>query len=305
MRERGLGDAGVDRPGETRSQRGASRLHLPTLIALGVGLTFATTVVLLTGDAARWWPLYIIPIVVAAVAHHAPGGLVVTAIGLLLVSLVNSASISETVRASGLGFAVGAIVAVVVGWRVAWLEQRVQALERTSVVDPETKVHRREYLLGRLQDEVRRCDRYGTFCGLVVVTVADIDRFRETFGAYKTRLLLEHVASLIRFSTREIDVVGRFGDAGFAVVLPQVTLAECPRVATRLREVIARADFEGDAVEPVAHCTPVVAWGVYPAEAKDASDLVDVVSGRLAGTLGAPGDRDVPQTRVQVEGGLT
>ena len=69
--------------------------------------------------------------------------------------------------------------------------------------------------------------------------MADVDRFKEindTSGHIIGDQILATIASALRERLRPTDLIARFGGDEFAVLLPDVTLAEATATAERVRE---------------------------------------------------------------------
>jgi diguanylate cyclase (GGDEF)-like protein len=263
-------------------------VHLARLILVVGSLAFVSALVLWTTDLRTLWPLYIVPIVVAALTYHAAGAVVTTAIVSALIALltygrgIESPTLPELI----VGMSAFLLSGIVIGVQAHRREQHSELLEEASAFDPLTGVLKREHLSERLAEEVQRSERHNVSCSLALVTVQDFERFHEQFGRYKAELLLEHMADILRTTVRETDVVGRLGPVTFGVVLPYSD-AEGARVAMeRVRAKVAVAQFEGDVLEPATHCAVAVAAATYPAEAPTGEGLVALAQARLTETGG-------------------
>ncbi len=271
---------------ETRPARTA-RFHLWSVLAIILSTTFVTLVAVFTSDLTTFWPLFIIPILVAALAYDIPGAVVTSAVVALAVALLIPDLARGTVTRSELiiGFVTFLSCGVVVGMQSGRSRRHSLALEQSSVRDPETGLYKPSYLRSRLAEEVRRGARHEVAVTLMLVHVDDIATFRDTFGSYKATMLLEHMADILRIAVRDTDVVGRYGDDAFGVVLPFAGPAEADLVADRVKKAVCGAEFEGDVLQPATRCTVSVAYAAYPSEAHEHDALVALAEERLAAML--------------------
>ncbi len=137
------------------------------------------------------------------------------------------------------------------------------------------------YFSGRLAEEVARCARSGESLTLLLVRPAGFADFLRVYGRVKSDLLLQRFADVLHLAVRDTDLVGRLGSELFSVLLPSTTAEAARPVAERLIALIREAEFEGDALEPVVHCTAELAAASYPDDAIDSHEVVDVALERL------------------------
>ncbi|MHB1341692.1 MAG: GGDEF domain-containing protein [Coriobacteriia bacterium] len=272
----GVSDPTPD-PGPARS----TGFHLTSLLAIGVATGFAALLVGLTGDLVSFWPLYLVPIAIAAIVYYVAGALLSSAVVLLLVVLTAPQPVFESISSIAVGLVAAVVCGIIIGAQARRHAIHEHALEAASIRDQVTGVFKPEYLHARIAEEIRRCDRYAVSAGLVLVGIEDFAGFKDTFGAYKAGLLLEHMASVMSVCVRDTDVVARFGPEEFAAILPFATPAECRVVAARIRDGVRSAQFEGDALEPVTTCDVVVSFAAYPSEAATLEGLLELATQRL------------------------
>ena len=144
----------------------------------------------------------------------------------------------------------------------------VQMIHRDALTGLLTK----RSLLRALETELIRTEQ---FQHPVSVLMMDLDHFRlinETHGLHVGSHCLSEVGALIRETTRETDVSGRFGGEEFVSFLPETDTAAALMVAERIREALAARTFECGATT----CQLRISIGVatYPADGADADALV-------------------------------
>jgi len=71
----------------------------------------------------------------------------------------------------------------------------------------------------------------------------DIDYFKsvnDTFGHLMGDQILKQLATLIKTSVRQVDIVARFGGEEFAIILLNTSLEEAAHMAERLRSIVEK-----------------------------------------------------------------
>lgn len=120
--------------------------------------------------------------------------------------------------------------------------QVLSQMERFSITDGLTGLFNRRYVTERLEVEFSRAFRYGSELSLLIM---DLDCFRQVndrFGQAAGDAALAAVAKLIRRSTRDSDLCGRYGGEEFIVVLPHTNRDQAGVVAEKIRETVAQAE---------------------------------------------------------------
>lgn len=143
----------------------------------------------------------------------------------------------------------------------------------TTVMDSITGVYNRPYFDQRLDEEVSRACREHYKLALLLVEVALPDHVDSLVRMIRLDDVLYTVAQSVREHVRKMDVVARFGDMCFALILPH-TAGHAQVVAERLTSVIESVHIEsgrkGSTISPEAR----IGMSRYPADASSAGDLV-------------------------------
>jgi two-component system cell cycle response regulator len=132
--------------------------------------------------------------------------------------------------------------------RVIDLERSLQLtneeVRALSIRDSLTGIFNREYLTERLQQELKRSQRYGHPLSLIM---CDIDHFKDVNDRYGHRAgdqILKDFVSRIAGSIRiDVDWIARYGGEEFLIVLPETDLTSAYIVAERLRRLVWETPF--------------------------------------------------------------
>ena len=116
-------------------------------------------------------------------------------------------------------------------------------LKTLSTTDELTGLHNRKYLLERMEQEISRARRYGT---ALSVLLFDLDFFKvvnDIYGYDWGDVLLRSIADKLKQLIRKEDIITRYGDEEFVVVLPNTSEDNAFLFAERFRKDIERMEF--------------------------------------------------------------
>ena len=116
-------------------------------------------------------------------------------------------------------------------------------VERVSATDDLTGLHNRKYLQERLEEEISRSKRYGTKLSCILF---DIDFFKvvnDMYGYEWGDILLKNIANKLSAMARKEDIVTRYGDEEFLLVLPNTSEDNAFLFGERFRREIEKMEF--------------------------------------------------------------
>jgi diguanylate cyclase (GGDEF)-like protein len=112
-----------------------------------------------------------------------------------------------------------------------------------AITDAMTKLYLKRYFQLRLDDEIKRAERYHNKLTLLM---SDIDHFKsvnDTYGHTKGDEVLIAVAKAIKENFRDVDVPARYGGEEFSVIMPEVSKEEAVIPSERLRKAVESIPF--------------------------------------------------------------
>ncbi|MCA9706026.1 MAG: EAL domain-containing protein [Myxococcales bacterium] len=112
-------------------------------------------------------------------------------------------------------------------------------LHRIAMTDEVTGVFSRRFLFGALRRTIKSLSRHGP--GGICILLADIDHFKvvnDQRGHIAGDRLLSQIARAIDGSSRDTDLVARFGGQEFVIMLPDVDEPGAHHVAERIRKTV-------------------------------------------------------------------
>jgi two-component system chemotaxis family response regulator WspR len=146
----------------------------------------------------------------------------------------------------------------------------------------------------RLQDELRRADRYGMALSLAMLDLDDFKVLNDRFGHATGDQVLHSVARILGSTARATDFVARYGGEEFVMLLPHTGPTEALRVAQRVRQAVAHGHHV-EAMDPGHKLTLSVGIATYPNDptVQEPEDLVRAADRALYAAKEAGKDRCV------------
>jgi diguanylate cyclase (GGDEF)-like protein len=128
---------------------------------------------------------------------------------------------------------------------------RLELAISIHLLDELSRVYKREYVLARLHQECRRARRSRRPVAFLLVDVDNFGAWNRSAGAGEGDSLLQKVAGTILANVRETDLVGRFADDEFCIVLPETGLQAALVAAERVRRVVEAEFLDGAKPFPI------------------------------------------------------
>lgn len=129
------------------------------------------------------------------------------------------------------------------------LEEARAQIEAMADTDELTGLPNRRCLIRRLDEEIKRAERYGQPLSILML---DIDHFKtvnDTYGHQAGDAMLVQTAKLLSAMSRDTDFIGRYGGEEFLGVLAQTGLEGSPMMAERIRQAMEQQVFDlGDGI---------------------------------------------------------
>lgn len=128
------------------------------------------------------------------------------------------------------------------------LAEQNTTLEFLSVTDGLTGLANRRQLIDSLNEETRRSKRHKRPFAILMVDVDHFKKYNDEHGHLAGDEALKGVAAVLKESTREMDVPGRYGGEEFLILLSETNLVGAVEAAERIRTRLAEEEFEGGPV---------------------------------------------------------
>ncbi|MCE1246130.1 MAG: diguanylate cyclase [Firmicutes bacterium] len=125
------------------------------------------------------------------------------------------------------------------------LIQETAALKAQTIIDELTGFYNRRYLEERLQEELARAKRYNYPISLALISADGFDMIRKTYSRARGDSIIKQIGEIMKRNIRAIDIVTRFQDDVFAVILPQTGHEGSAVFGEKIRKIIERHLFYG------------------------------------------------------------
>ncbi len=273
--------------------------------ALLASLAAVSALVTVAGPAYLW-PLFVFPLLLAAVFFFELGSLAVTVwLGnffVLYYSFLEPVT-PELVRQALLGTALFFLAGLLLGRVQRRHRDAQQELATATLTDRLTGLYNYGTFVDYLHNEVTKVDRYGGDLSLLMLDLDHFKQFNDRHGHEAGNELLRRIGGAVGSLVRDADVAARYGGEEFAVLI-RGDESHGYELAERLRRAVETVTVSVRGGEP-ASSTISAGIAAYPAGARDEAELIEAADaalyeskrrGRNRVTIftGAAGERELP-----------
>ncbi|MCK4321759.1 GGDEF domain-containing protein [candidate division WOR-3 bacterium] len=107
-----------------------------------------------------------------------------------------------------------------------------------SVIDRLTGLHNTRHFLILAEHEFARANRYERSLSFVMLSLDNLEQLKKTYGDEIADQVLVTVAERYRTKVRSVDILGRYGDEVFVLLLPEANLTDARKVAERICKAV-------------------------------------------------------------------
>ena len=163
----------------------------------------------------------------------------------------------------------------------AALQKERGRLTEMSTTDELTQLKNFRHFATRLEEEVRRADRYGHKLSLLLVDIDNFKRYNDAHGHPAGNEVLRVIGRLLRDNARATDILARFGGEEFAAILPETTKADALGLAEKMRRLIELHSFPGEEYQPNGQLTVSIGVAAVPEDTAESPLLLDAADRAL------------------------
>ena len=146
-------------------------------------------------------------------------------------------------------------------------------MERMATQDELTGLYNRRELNKRLEEEIRRAERYDQHFSVWMLDVDRFKRINDTYGHQDGDTVLKVLAGKLKQMLRDTDIVARFGGEEFTAVLSHTDLELANQMAERVRAEMAEMRIELDGGNSLS-ITVSIGLAAYPKHGTTAEELI-------------------------------
>ena len=124
--------------------------------------------------------------------------------------------------------------------KISYYKNRMQEV---STTDELTGLHNRKYLQEALEAEISRARRYKTKVSCILFDLDFFKAVNDIYGYEWGDILLRNIAGKLDVSARKEDIVTRYGDEEFLLILPNTSEDNAFIFAERFRREVEKMEF--------------------------------------------------------------
>jgi two-component system cell cycle response regulator len=144
----------------------------------------------------------------------------------------------------------------------------------SAIYDWLTGVFNHGYLKKFLDLEIKRSLRQSYPVCLLMIDIDDFKIYNDSLGHAAGDIILKELAQVAKNSTREVDLVCRYGGDEFSVVLPYADHEGSFKVAKRIEQAIHAHNFLQGQCEQLKRLTCSMGLAVFPSDALTVEELI-------------------------------
>lgn len=124
------------------------------------------------------------------------------------------------------------------------VQHYIDRLRRESIRDGLTGLYNHRYFRRELQRRINEAERYGLSLCLAMFDIDHFKQVNDQFGHQAGDVVLQQLADLLTRTTREADIVCRYGGEEFVVLLPETERKEALKLSERIRKGVEEQTFK-------------------------------------------------------------
>lgn len=122
----------------------------------------------------------------------------------------------------------------------------IKKTEEFSIKDDLTDLYNKNYILSRLDEEIRRSIFYQRPCSFLVFNIDNFKVLRDAQGELVAEEVIKKVAKIMKDNTTPVGKAARIGGDEFAMLLPEKNKRQAAEIAEELRKKIESTNFSRD-----------------------------------------------------------
>ncbi|WKZ18986.1 MAG: sensor domain-containing diguanylate cyclase [Candidatus Jettenia sp. CY-1] len=150
-----------------------------------------------------------------------------------------------------------------------------------AVRDSLTNVYNKRYLLVILQNEFNRARTQNKPLSCLLMDIDHLEYINIRYGYFLGNRILTDIAKCLQKNLSSSDVVSRFGDDEFLILLPEVAKEELDSVSVSLVKEIEKCPIKDEEKNITIPFTVTVGMSTITTKTKNITDLIEQASNAL------------------------
>ncbi len=148
------------------------------------------------------------------------------------------------------------------------LEKQMHEVKNMSVRDGLTSLYNHKYIHERLGNEIERAGIHKSKLSIVMLDIDHFKNINDTYGHQMGDEILSSIADILKKTSRETDIIGRYGGEEFLILFPDAPLQNAHAVAERIRKTIEGARWSAPGIKLT------ISGGIVEWTGEDAANLI-------------------------------
>ena len=142
-----------------------------------------------------------------------------------------------------------------------------------AIHDSLTNIYNRRHLDHSLNNEINRSNRSGQPFSIAVIDIDYFKTINDTYGHQVGDNILKDIAELIKYNSRNIDILGRLGGDEFLIILPHTPLKNALIFAEKIRKLVEKYGLLRQKKYPECHISLSIGVAEFQATLDNADRL--------------------------------
>ncbi|MCI0451239.1 MAG: diguanylate cyclase [Candidatus Latescibacteria bacterium] len=155
------------------------------------------------------------------------------------------------------------------------LQEMNERLEKLSVTDGLTGLFNHRHFWNLMNTELTRVNLHRGHLALTILDLDDFKRINDKFGHAVGDLLLQTVATVLKDTVRDTDIVARYGGEEFAILLPDTDEGGVQQVAEKIRAAIETIRFNVPETDITVKVTVSIGVSVFRGNRREFFNAAD------------------------------
>lgn len=115
-----------------------------------------------------------------------------------------------------------------------------ELVERYSTIDNSTGFLNRRGIIERIENEMHRFDRYGNAFSLITCEISSVQIDKINIANLQQEIeanAIKFIGDILKDNLRKLDVIGRYDERTFLVLLPECKYSSAVKVITKIRKL--------------------------------------------------------------------
>ena len=117
-------------------------------------------------------------------------------------------------------------------------------LKKLATTDTLTGIYNRYKINLKIEEEIKRANRYGESFGLIMFDIDHFKKVNDTYGHDVGDYVLQELSRIVLNTIRETDSLGRWGGEEFMLLLPYISQDMIVEIAEKIRTTVAQYTFD-------------------------------------------------------------